>query len=372
MDFVVSSDKSEQQLLSPSTRKRVTFDSKVQTYEHVAIYGSTDSMPDNNDINEGDIEEDILAKSRQSFTNSEDDSTISSVGSYPQNHRYQYCRDSDDEALESENDESDLDDEDDDADEESMLCEEVWSETILTESIELGKEKNSLTRMASQEVDSPITCGVPEKDVKAMAFNRNVRDRSVYVHPVLNPVENLSQWKAVKSRGTLSVKPQQKENFSEEEVLPRTSFTSEPTFKKSSYNVNHQAKNLNKDMAVDASLSNWLVSSEITTPKKKITTNELESFASGKSSITQGSSLSGVSTEDRPILGALTLEELKQFSASNSPRKSPSRNPDDMPILGTVGTYWKHTAEVKDSSSASSSYKGIANTSSKYGEVCAK
>lgn len=363
------SDKSELKL-SPSTRKRVTFDSNVQTYEHVAVYGSTDSLLENNNFSEREKEKD-LAKSRQSYTNSEDDSTISSVGSYPQNHRYQNCRDSDDEAVESEYEDSDLDDDYDDydeADDEGVLCQEVWSETIPTASME-SRTENSLTRMASQEVDSPMTCEMAEKEVKTIGLNRNARDRSVYVHPVLNPVENLSQWKAVKSRGTLPLKPQQKENLAADEEVARISFSSEPSFKQSSYSLhhqsNHQAKNLNKDIAVDASLSNWLVSSEIT-PKKKTATIELGSSITSEKSMSQGST-SVISIEDRPILGALTLEELKQFSASNSPRKSPSRSPDDMPIMGTVGTYWKHTVEAKGSGSGSS-YKGIPNTTSKYRE----
>ncbi|KAG2719280.1 hypothetical protein I3760_03G260700 [Carya illinoinensis] len=81
----------------------------------------------------------------------------------------------------------------------------------------------------------------------------------------------------------------------------------------------------------------------------------------------QGSNSSGYQ-DDRPILGALTVEELKQFSAPSSPRRSPSQSPDEMPIIGTVGTYWSHnTVPAKDSGSASS-YKGIPNTTSKYRE----
>ncbi|KAL8146916.1 hypothetical protein AgCh_004590 [Apium graveolens] len=383
-----SSNVNSEEQLSLSMRKKVTFDSNVQTYEHVTLYGSTDSLLEKNDASEKEAEEDKgendgLARSRQSHTSSEDDSTLSSVGSYPQNHRYQNCRDSDDEAVESEYEESDIDDEEDEEENEygdddddyndeindgSMLCQEVWSETIPVESKE-SRTSVSLKIVGSEEVDNPMPCGLPEKEVKTVVMNRNARDRSVYVHPVLNPVENLSQWKAVKSKGTSVLKPHQKENSVAEEV-PHISFSLEPSFKQSSYSSNHQSnhqvKNQNKEMAVDASLSNWLVTPEIT-KEKKSSSIKLQTLTSEKST-SQGSN-SVMSIEDRPILGALTLEELNQFSAtSTSPRKSPSRSPDDMVLMGTVGTYWKQTGEGRNSGSASS-YKGIPNTTSKYREV---
>ncbi|PWA85238.1 hypothetical protein CTI12_AA151270 [Artemisia annua] len=68
---------------------------------------------------------------------------------------------------------------------------------------------------------------------------RNARDENGYILSILNPVENLDQWKALKSKGT--TKPLslnlQKENLPEK-------------------------KNQIQETAVDASLSNWLISSE--------------------------------------------------------------------------------------------------------------
>lgn len=110
-----------------------------------------------------------------------------------------------------------------------------------------------------------------------------------------------------------------------------------------------ESKKLNQEMPVDTSLSDWLVSSETTLVKYG--TN-------------MPASNSVINHEDRPILGVLTLEEIKQFSTSCSPMKSPSKNLDELPIIGSVGTYWTH----QDSSSASS-FRGIPNTSSKYKEV---
>ncbi|CAK9162183.1 unnamed protein product [Ilex paraguariensis] len=356
-------DNSEEHL-SLSTRKRVTFDSIVTTYEHVSICESVDSLPERGDtVSEKDKEE-SLAKTSHSSSLSEDDSVTSSVGSYPPNHRYQNFRDSDDEA--DEYGDTGLDDEDDeelecygDYDEDDydrIEVKEVWCESIPTASMESRTDNSA--REIMEEVESQMT----HQELKS---NRNARDRSAYVHPVLNPVENITQWKAVKSKNAPPLKPQNK-NFTSEQEAPHVSFSSEPSFKQPflGFKPNPQ-NNFNQEVAVDASLSNWLVSSE-TTPVKKTSFTGHETITSEMSMSQQGSN-SVMSLEDRPILGALTVEEIRQFSASCSPRRSPSRSPDEIPLIGTVGTYWSHTGQTKDSGSASS-YKGIPNTTSKYRE----
>uniref|UniRef100_A0A5B6YK39 Eisosome protein SEG2 n=1 Tax=Davidia involucrata TaxID=16924 RepID=A0A5B6YK39_DAVIN len=323
-------DKSEEQL-SLSTRKKVTFDSNVKTYEPVSVHESTDFLPESDKDSEKEKYEDS-ANSSLPHSLSDNDSVTSSVGSYPPNHRYQNCRDSDDEVEELEDEDSDLDDEEledyDEYDEDGdnrIVGEDVWTESIPTASME-----------SSTEISS-----APEQQVRTIRSNRSARDRSVYVHPVLNPVENLSQWKAVKSKGTPPLKPDKENCIADQEI------------------------------AVDTSLSNWLVSSE-TTPTKKTSSIGVETNNTPEISMSQGSN-SVRSMDDRPILGALTVEELRQFSASSSPlpRRSPSRSPDEMPIIGTVGTYWSHSGPAKDSGSASS-YKGIPNTTRKYREVFVK
>ncbi|KAL5561977.1 hypothetical protein UlMin_031724 [Ulmus minor] len=312
-----------------STRKKVTFDSNVKAYEPVSTQEPSDVSPENEEV-EKNKKEEILAKVSCSKSSSEDSSITSSLGSYPPNHRYQNCRDSDDEDEELEFEDSDLDDEDEDDGE-----------------IEYEDDLVEPKREAfSEEVNSPMrVCDLPEREVP-IGLNRNARDRSAYVHSVLNPVENLTQWKAVKAKGKQTTKPQ-KENLKLDQE-PRISFSSEPKIE--------QPTKPKQEIAVDASLSNWLVSPE-TTPVKKTS-----SFAFNTLSPSQGSN-SARSNEDRPILGALTVEEIRQFSASSSPRKSPSRSPDEVPIIGTVGTHWSD----KDSGSASS-FKGIPNSTSKYRE----
>ncbi|CAN4093200.1 unnamed protein product [Withania somnifera] len=363
-------DRSEEQL-SLSARKKVTFDSKVTAYEPVSIYESTDSIPETKKSGEDEREEEgCLAKSSKSNSSSEEGSVISSVGSYPSNYRYQNCRDSDDEAEEfgdsDLDEECDLDDDDDDEDYGDSDCEggEMWSKSVTAASFGSKGDKSFLI-MNEQEADSPtLMFGMPEKEARKGETNGYVRDRSAYIHPVLNPVENLSQWKSVKSKAAepLKVLPQ-KENVTAEVEGPRASFSLEPTFKQSSSSFKQKPKD--QEVGVDASLSNWLVTPPDNTTKKA-GSSVLEAVTSDKSM--SQSSNSVMSFEDRPILGALTVEELKQHSVTSSPRKSPCRSPDEeMPIIGTVGTYWNPIGSAKDSGSAST-FKGIPNSTSKYRE----
>ncbi|KAK9265844.1 hypothetical protein L1049_027077 [Liquidambar formosana] len=344
--------------LGLSGRKKVTFDSNVRTYEHVSNHEITDHSSESEERGVEKGKADNLAKLSQSDSHSEDGSITSSLGSYPPNHRYQNCRDSDDEVEELEYEESDLDDDEEEEEEDEEDDYNDYNEELRT--------RICAAQVITEEVDNPmLMCGSPEREVKAIGSNRNARDRSAYVHSVLNPVENLTQWKAVKAKGTTPLK-HQKENFTLDQE-PCISFSLEPSFKQSSSNFKSKSehpKHLNQEIAVDTSLSNWLVSSE-STPINKASTIALETTMPERS-MSQGSN-SLRSMDDRPILGALTVEELKQFSASSSPRRSPSRSPDEMPIIGTVGTYWSHTDSDKDSGSVSS-YKGIPNTTSKYRE----
>ncbi|XP_071717646.1 uncharacterized protein [Rutidosis leptorrhynchoides] len=298
--------------LGVSTRKKVTFNANVTTYEHIEVYDSTESLLEKNEKGE------TFPKSGQTHSDSgsQDNSDVVSVGSYPPNYRYGNCLENDDEVadyedeiddcLDDEEEEEDYDvDDDDDVDDDRIICEEVWCESIPVPSTESRTESTSVEKVKVN------TC--------------NARDRSTYIDPVLNPVENISQWKAIKSKPTNI--NQQKENYF--------------------LNLNPPApKNQNQELAVDASLSNWLGSS---TPNNK---NE--------------SSLKYI--EDRPVLGALTEDGSDQFSGSScTPRKSAGRSPDDMPIIGSVGSYWSNTSSAK-SLNSTSSYKGIPNTTSKYRE----
>ncbi|XP_037453121.1 uncharacterized protein LOC119323541 [Triticum dicoccoides] len=65
-----------------------------------------------------------------------------------------------------------------------------------------------------------------------------------------------------------------------------------------------------------------------------------------------------------PILGALTVEDIKISSANSSP--SPS--PDDMPILGTVGAYWNCSGAKGGGHDDSVTRGGFMKTRSRFGQ----
>ncbi|XP_073272028.1 uncharacterized protein [Primulina huaijiensis] len=343
----------EEEKLSPSPKKRVTFNSNITTHDHVSVFESTDSLPECDISVRREEEKDLKALN----PGSEDGNLItSSVGSYPSNHRYHNTIDSDDEA-EDYGDSEDLDDLDDFEDEEGfndrdeddavsvMNCQDVWSESIVISSAESRVENHS-TNSIHEEVESHMLETWQPSVVEAFGAKTNARDRRDYVNSVLNPVENITQWKALKSKGTSCLLKPQKENLIS--YSERTRKPMSPGVRTRS----DELKKSNQEVAVDASLSNWLVSPEIT-PSKNNFSSQPESFASGNT-ILKGSH-SARSFEDRPILGALTVDELKQILVSSTPKKtSPIRNPDEVPIIGSVGTYWNHSDSTKNFSSTSS------------------
>ncbi|KAL8224977.1 hypothetical protein R6Q57_017534 [Mikania cordata] len=287
--------------LSLSIRKKVAFDANVTTYEQVQVHDSVESLLEKNEKGE------TFPKSGHTCSSSGDGSDTLNVGSYPPNYRYGNCLESDDEVEDSDYD--DENDEDfDDYDEDGIISQEVLCESSLE-----SRTGSSLS-------------------------------------PVLKPVENLTQWKVMKSPKPLNSHPQ-KENFS-------------------CNSIPFPLDNWNQETAVEASL-NWMVSSEKNTPNNKRTgcyNPDFEPISSGKGFSQESAVTSVRSIEDRPILGALTVDELKQFSGSScTPRKSPGKSPDDMPIIGSVGSYWSHTGSTQSFSSISS-YKGMPNATSKYRE----
>ncbi|TYG45167.1 hypothetical protein ES288_D11G153200v1 [Gossypium darwinii] len=279
----------------------------------------------------GKVKEENLAKPRESQASSE-----SSSSSYPPNHRYQNCRESDDE----EEDEFDYDEESDLGDDEDDIEDYVGVDDGALQSSD--RSIHGLGRVTEEEESNPI------------GSVRGVGDGNV-----LKPVENLAQWKAVKAKGSTPLKPQ-KENLSLEQEEPRLSSSFHRSSKEHSFSFS-------EEVSVDASLSNWLSSREATPVKKSSTFNA----CTPERSVSPASISMKMSPEDRPILGALTLEEINKFSASSlTSRRSPSRSPtpDEMPIIGTVGTYWNHESTTTKDSNSGASFKGIPNTTSKYRE----
>ncbi|KAF8704145.1 hypothetical protein HU200_031638 [Digitaria exilis] len=306
-----------------SGKKKVTFDLNVTTYENAILLDEEEEPPEEG---EKHTQKTVLL---------------------PENHRYQNCSDSDDD-VEDEYAEDDVYDDDSDEEEEDFMdCkidlvdeEEVRTEENKQESHEsLFSLSMSNDQQNDQEVISPApkNSGTSADAESPLITRNNLRDKSQYVHPMLNPVRNLSQWKELKSLKTQAVPGTRlgKENVN---LVLDTRMSTTLSGKREVY--------------VDASLSTWLNSSEGSTVDKEQSKSPC--------------SISSVSREERPVLGALTVDDLKQ----SSPQSSPRNNLEGALILGTVGSYWRCTEQDKEycSSRSDSGTNGIPNTTSKYRE----
>lgn len=269
-----------------STTKEVTT-VKPHEMEHVVLPHETDASVHGK---KQDTKEENLAKSSKPESSSEDFAVpLSSnfTSSCSPIHRYGDCKDSDDE-------------------------DEVFD----------SHRGSDVFGMVESMKEIP---SVADSSTYVSGLNRkNVRHRNAYISPVLNPVENLSQWNAVKSKGTLPSTPQ-KENLELEQESTDEEF--------------QYSSKSSQEPCVDASLSNWLASSEATPVSKN--------------------------TATMPLEATITPVKTNTLQGSSSPRRS---GHNEMPVVGTVGTYWRQELSDKDHDSASS-FKGIPNTTSKYREV---
>nr|POE96343.1 protein jason [Quercus suber] len=248
------------------------------------------------------------------------------------------------------------DDEEGEGGDNQTSVQEESSESMFSLSIDSRKHV-SANETGEKEVNSPMPVHASsDKELKTIGLSAQ------------------DNW-AVQAKALTTIKYQEKENINLEPYFniatsPEKENTNlephfnretspEPSFKQSKRSLKPEFRDLKSaehEVAVDTSLSSWLVESE-TTPKSSNSTNSVRNAPSEKLN-------SPRSHEDRPILGALTIEELRQYSASASPRWSRSRSPDDTPIIGTVGSYWSHTGQTMDSGSGSSG-RGFTNTGSK-------
>ncbi|XP_051218237.1 uncharacterized protein [Lolium perenne] len=323
-------------------KKKVTFDMNVTTYEDTSL------PPDE----EGELSEPVKC------VEDEDAEQTQKSVVLPENHRYGNCTDSEDDEDEYAEDGNYGDDSEAEEDFVDCKIDLVDEEEVrVVENTEESHESLFSLPMSNdcqngQEVSSPVpkSSVTPAQEESPLIHGNNHRDRSQYVRPVLNPVQNLSQWKEVKAQAG-PVKKLYKENVNS--VPDAGANLSCKVAKQSKMGPSNSGKG---EVSVDASLSTWLVSSDNSTVDK----------AQSKSP----RSVSSVCREERPVLGALTVDDLKQSSATPSPRRSPSHNREEVPILGTVGSYWSSTKQGNEycSSRSDSGSTGIPNTTSKYRE----
>lgn len=232
-----NSEKSEN--LSFNRKKKVTFHLNVNTF-----FESSRAVAPVSDA-DSDMEREGGQKSEQlEHTPLKDGSTHPKKLSFPENHRYQNSVVSD-----GEEEEEDYDDvEEDDTEEASDL--DDYDEM----------EEERKFEIVSALKTEHVICSRTIHDATG-----STRDRSQYIHAVLNPVENLSQWKTVKAKPSAVAKPRKKSINLQEERLDFNPFASEePTLKGSrpKETVNMEGRTSAKPVvAVDASFSNWLAPS---------------------------------------------------------------------------------------------------------------
>ncbi|KAF7132919.1 hypothetical protein RHSIM_Rhsim09G0134700 [Rhododendron simsii] len=169
-----------------------------------------------------------------------------------------------------------------------------------------SRNQVSAPEIDEKEVNSPIQVrSSRECELKSIGPNQNERRRDL--GSVLNPVENLTQWRASKSVKPTPLKDQEKENIDTGEVLAIIAFGEGPHLKSSNGDFRRQferSKPKVDDVAVDTSLSSWLVESETTSISKNRTPNNSVGNSVGRVN-------SSRRFEDRRILGALTVEDLR-------------------------------------------------------------
>ncbi|WVZ55389.1 hypothetical protein U9M48_006055, partial [Paspalum notatum var. saurae] len=306
-------------------KKKVTFDPNVTTYE---------AAPIPEDDGEGaDPEEEDGASGEKAWMLTPE---YSKSEAFPLNHRYSNCAGSDNDDSEYEDAEEEEYDEFEDDD-----VEEAEEDGIDECAIDDDEEEHGLLGIGRSEEEACESLFLlPFGKASSKESGAPVAAPSVAAPEapaVLSSVENLTKWKEDKPRAAKS--SSDKENTATQGQENRMGLLVEPAAaarKKEerpavsdySYTPSTPSK---QETSVDASLSTWLGSSG--TPES----NSVRSY-------------SPISREDRPILGALTVEDIKISSANSSPRRSrsPSPSPDDMPILGTVGAYWNCSAKGAD------------------------
>uniref|UniRef100_A0ACD5WS43 Uncharacterized protein n=1 Tax=Avena sativa TaxID=4498 RepID=A0ACD5WS43_AVESA len=340
-------------------KKKVTFDSTVTAYEAPAI-------PE-------EEEEEVADPGLAAGGGGKDEEESWMLGpecakseAFPLNHRYGNCAGADDddsdyeeEYYSDEYDDGEYEDEEEDGDgidaidddeEQGGLLGIARGEEEACESLFLLPVTKPKEGAGQQEPAAPPPCPTRE------------RSQCGSGNPVLNSVEDFTQWKDDKSGSRTAAAPKNsdKENFVAlgQENWPSSNKLSDPapipSKKKdmpvvsSDYTPSTPSK---QEASVDASLSTWLGSTG--TPES----NSVRSY-------------SPISREDRPILGALTMEDIKISSANSTPMRSrsPSPSPDDMPILGTVGAYWNCSAKGAKGGDDSVTRGGFMKTRSRFGQ----
>ncbi|XP_043688268.1 protein JASON-like [Telopea speciosissima] len=146
----------------------------------------------------------------------------------------------------------------------------------------------------------------------SLANVKNTRIRSQYVYPVLNPVENFSQWKVLKEEdgNTCLQVGQQRESI--DKCGPATPQCTSISFSNNSEMLHEGAATVGKDLKPDASLVHWLKPSP--SPENDRKQN------SGAWSISGGKSPKISDEDSRPILGMVAAHWNDDGLSHDSPK----------------------------------------------------
>ncbi|XP_002468544.1 death domain-associated protein 6 isoform X2 [Sorghum bicolor] len=308
-------------------KKKVTFDPNVTTFE---------AAPIPEDDGEGADPEDGEDSREKGWMLTPD---CAKSEAFPLNHRYSNCAGIESDSDYEDAEEDEFEDYDDDDDEEEEEGEDGLDECAIDD----DDDEHGLLGIGRSEEDA---C----ESLFLLPFGKTSKDSGGQVAaPVVPPAEspsvlssvenlNLTRWKESKPRAAAAPKSSDKENVTVGQENRMALLAEPPAAAKrkeerpavSDYSYTPRTPS-KQEASVDASLSTWLGSSG--TPES----NSVRSY-------------SPISREERPILGALTVEDIKISSANSTPRRSrsPSPSPDDMPILGTVGAYWNCSAKEAD------------------------
>ncbi|TKY53683.1 hypothetical protein E2542_SST25224 [Spatholobus suberectus] len=233
---------------SGKNRKRVRFNLNVQIYEpNLTAYQILDNEEEESDNN-----------------NAATEGSAALTMTYPSNYRYYNYREGFDDEDEITNEESDIEAYDDtdefndshgdsDGGEDKKEFEACNQITRQKEFLEL------YSLVAEERIKNQLPLAPNDAEMKS---NLSGQNRSMCTHSVMSPVENLTQWKAIKAKVTPSNRHGRKQNVPPEQkkskpLVSKTSLNFSPF--RSESNVHH-SKPLLPEIAVDASLSNWLVS----------------------------------------------------------------------------------------------------------------
>lgn len=251
-------------------KKKVSFNLNVKTYEPIPNEETSSSPSEGEKETMWGYNEEETAGASMKYMNCEENLMSAKFGSFPANYRYQNCRDTYDEGDEIDFEDIDLDDDDAelDFDEEDFVgshgcltISQVEVSQLNSPSVEADERVNTAQFAQDLENNREQLQPPPSQDLNKTESNQNARKRSQYVFSVLNPVENLTQWKEVKANSRQQLKLQKENIMFEQEKPPPSHMNkrSDPLPLNSSLHPNHLRQS--HELAVDASLSNWLVSS---------------------------------------------------------------------------------------------------------------